>query len=137
SAAWFHQLYEDNQVDDLASVTLELDGGIVGSLAVGRIGLASHPSGGAIKLHLVGSEGALVVNEAAPTVSIYHRNQPPKEQRQRRVAGDNDFLLAENFAQAIDTGGATIMDAHASRAIYATVESALQSCRDGQPVDVQ
>ena len=31
------------------------------------------------------------------------------------MAGDNDFLLAENFAQAIDTDGDTILDARASR----------------------
>src|SRR5262245_2781674 len=50
SAAFFHQLYGDNGVEDLASVTLELDGGVVGSLALGRIGAASHPSGGEIKV---------------------------------------------------------------------------------------
>jgi predicted dehydrogenase len=136
SAAFFHQLYADNGVEDLASLTLEMDGGLVGSLALGRIGAASHPSGGEIKLHVLGSEGALVVSEARPEVGVYYRNQPPKEARQRRVAGDNDFLLAESFAQAIDTDGETILDAHASRAIFATVEAALESCRTGQPVEV-
>jgi predicted dehydrogenase len=136
-AAFFHQLYADNDVEDLASVSLEMDGGLIGSLALGRIGLASHPSGGAIALHILGTEGALVIGESRPEVGIYFRNQPPKEHRQRRVAGDNDFLLAENFAQAIDTGGASVMDARASLAIYATVEAALESCRVGQPVEVR
>jgi predicted dehydrogenase len=137
STAHFHQLNLDNGVEDLASVTLEMEGGVIGSLAIGRIGAASHPSGGEIKLHIVGSEGALVINESRPEVGIYYRNQPPRESRQRRVAGENDFRLAEDFAEAIDRDGTTIMDARTSFAIFATVEAALESCRTGQPVEVR
>ena len=136
STACFHQLHADHNAEDLASVTLEMDGGVTGSLAIGRIGAASHPSGGEIKLHVLGTGGALVVSEARPEVGVYYRNQPPKEARQRRVAGANDVLLAENFAQAIDKDGTTILDVRVSRAIYATVEAALESCRTGQPVEV-
>lgn len=137
TAAHFHQLYADNDVEDLASVTLELEGGLVGTLAIGRIGAASHPSGGEIKLHVVGTTGALVVSEARPEVGIYYRQQPPKEFRQRRVGSENDFLLADDFARAIDTDGETIMDVHASRAIYATIAAALESARTGLAVDVR
>ena len=77
------------------------------------------------------------MNEARPDVGIYYRNQPQKEARQRRVANENDFLLAENFAQAIDQDGTTIMDAQASYEIYATFEAAVESCRTGQPVEVK
>ncbi len=136
STACFHQLNADNDVEDLASVTLEMDGGLIGSLALGRIGAASHPSGGEIKIHVLGSAGALVVSEARPEVGICYRGQPPREARQRRVASANDFLLADNFARAIDDDGETILDAHAGRRIFATVEAALESCRSGQPVDV-
>lgn len=137
SAACFHQLYADNRVEDLASVTLEMEGGMIGSLVIGRIGAASHPSGGEIKLHVLGTEGGLVVGESRPEVGVNYRNQPAREARQRRVAGDNDYLLAENFAHAIDTDGETILGAHASHAIFATVEAALESCRTGQPVEVR
>ncbi|TXT23694.1 MAG: hypothetical protein FD138_3189 [Planctomycetota bacterium] len=137
SASHFHQVHADNDVEDLASVTLELEGGLIATLAIGRIGAASHPSGGDIKLRVVGSEGALVVNESRPEVGLYYRQQPPKEFRQRRVANDNDFLLAQNFANAIDTNSDTILDARASRAIFATVAAALESCRTGQAVDVK
>ena len=137
SASHFHQVHAENGAEDLASVTLELDGGLIATLAIGRIGAASHPSGGDIKLHVLGSEGALVVSESRPEVGIYYRQQPPKEFRQRRVANDNDFLLAENFANAIDNNGDTILDVQASRAIFATVEAALESCRTGRAVDVK
>jgi predicted dehydrogenase len=136
SAAHFHQVNVDNGVEDLATVTLEMDDGLIGSLAIGRIGAASHPSGGEIKVHVVGTDGALVVNEARPEVGIYYRDQPAKEARQRRVASDYEFLLADNFARAIDEDGETILDAPASRRIFATVEAALESCRTGQPVEV-
>ncbi len=135
-ASHFHQLYVDNGVEDLASMTLEMDGGLIGSVALGRIGASSHNSGGEIKLHILGSEGALVINEALPNVGIYYRGQPAKEPRQRRVASENDFLLAENFAQAIDTGNDTILGAPASRAIFATMEAALKSCDSGLAVEV-
>lgn len=137
SAAHFHQLYADNAIEDLASVTLELDGSIVATLALGRIGAASHPSGGEIKIHVLGSDGAMVLNEARPDVGVYYRNQPAKEARARRVANDNDFRLAENFAQAIDNNGSTILDARASLEIFATVEAALASCQTGQPIEIR
>ena len=137
SASHFHQVNADNGVEDLATVTLEMEGGLIASLAIGRIGAASHPNGGEIKLQVLGANGALVVNEAFPSIGTYYRNQPPKEARQRRVVNENDFQLADNFAQAIDTDGDTILNAHASRAIFATVEAALESCRTGQAVEVR
>ena len=137
TASQFHQLNADNNVEDLATLTLEMDNGIIASIAIGRIGAASHPSGGEIKLHIVGSDGALVINEARPTVGVYYRNQTTKEFRERRVANENDFLLADNFAQAIDNNGSTILDVHASRAIYNTCEAALESARTSQPVELQ
>ena len=137
TASAFHQLYVDHQVDDLAAVSLELDGGLTATIAVGRIGAASHPSGGEIKLHLLGDAGALVIAEGKPDVGVYYRGQPERESRQRRIAAENDFILAENFAQAIDNGGRTMLDARASHAIFCTVEAALESSRTGKAIEVK
>lgn len=137
STSHFHQVNADNSVEDLASMSLELEGDRIASITVGRIGLASHPSGGEIKLRILGTKGALVINEACPTVGIYYRGQSPTEARQRRVAIENDFLLAEEFAQAIDHDRKTILDIHASRDIFATVEAALKSCCSGQVEEVK
>jgi predicted dehydrogenase len=137
SAAFFHQVHADNGVEDLASVTLEMENGLLGSVAIGRIGLASHPSGGEIKLHVLGTAGALVVGESRPEVGIYYKNQPAKEPRQRRVAVENDLLLADDFARAIDENRDTVMGIRASHAIFATVEAALESCRSGEVVEVR
>ncbi len=137
TAAHFHQVNVDNAVDDLATVSLEMDRGILGTLCLGRIGAASHPDIGEIKLHVLGTAGGLVVSEARPEVAVYYRGQPEKEFRHRRLAIDNDYLLMENFAQAIDTGGETVLGARAGRAICAVVEAALESARSGRPVEVR
>jgi predicted dehydrogenase len=137
TAAAFHQVNVDNGVEDLGAVTLELDGGVVASLAIGRIGAASHPSGGEIKLHILGDAGALVVAEGHPEVGVFYRNQAAKDPRMKRVAAENDFFMAEDFATALDTGGPTMLDARASRAIFNTVEAALESARTGRAVAVR
>ena len=85
---------------------------------------------------LLGSKGGLVISESRPEVSIYYRGQPPTEFRNRRIAIDNDWLLMENFAHAIDTDTETILNVRAGREIAATVEAALESGRIGQPVSV-
>ncbi|MCY2963592.1 MAG: Gfo/Idh/MocA family oxidoreductase [Planctomycetota bacterium] len=132
TAAHFHQVNVDNHVEDLATVTLEMERGIVGSLCVGRIGNASHPDIGEIKLHVVGSKGALVVSEARPEVGVYYRGQPDKEFKHRRVANDADYTLMENFAQAIAHNTPTVLDARTGWHICATVQAALESAKTGR-----
>lgn len=132
TTAAFHQVNVDNGVEDFATVSLELSDGMVATMAVGRIGAASHPDIGEIKLAITGTEGALVVAEARPEVGVYYRGQPEKEFRHQRVAIDNDYLLMENFASAIDVGGSSLMDVHASRMITATVVAALRSAQSGR-----
>ena len=134
TATHFHQANVDNNVEDLATVTLEMERGIVGSLCLGRIGAASHPDIGEIKLHVIGTKGALVIAEARPEVGIYYRNQPDAEYKHVRIADDGNFLLPENFAHAIDSDGDTILDAPGGRAICATVMAALESAVTGKPV---
>lgn len=135
--AHFHQLYADNHVDDLSTVTLQLDNGIVATVCLGRIGNASHPDIGEIKLHLMGTEGSLVVSEPRPEVGVYYRGQPDREFPHRSVANENDWLLADDFARAIDTGGDTSLNVHVSREICATVHAAIKSAESGLPVQVQ
>lgn len=127
TTAHFHQVHADNNVEDLATVTLEMTGGRVATLCIGRIGAASHPDIGEIKLHVLGSRGGLVISESRPEVSLYYRGQPATEFRNRRIAVDNDWQLMENLATAIDTNGEAILDVRAGRAIAMTVEAAIES----------
>ncbi|MEM7387254.1 MAG: oxidoreductase, partial [Verrucomicrobiota bacterium] len=95
-----------------------------------------HPDIGEIKLHLIGRDGSLVVSEARPEVSIYHRDQAPEAFKNVRVADENNFLLMDGFARAIDEDGPTPLDARGARDIAAIVQAALESGRTGKPVDV-
>ena len=136
TATHFHQANVDNHVDDLATVSLELENGIVGSLCIGRIGAASHPDIGEIKIHAIGSKGGIVISEARPEVSIHYRDQPPLEFKNERIANENDFLLMDDFARALDTGCETILNARSGRDIAATVFAAVESGKTGRPVEV-
>ena len=79
----------------------------------------------------------MVISEARPEIGVYYRGQPPGEFRnQRLLATDNDYLLADDFARAIDAGSDTILDAPTSRAITATVAAAIESGRTGRVVEV-
>lgn len=137
TARHFHQLNVDNDVEDLGSLSLEMDRGLVGTLCIGRIGKASHPDIGEIKLHVLGERGGLVISEARPEVAIYYRNQPPAEFRHRRQAVDNDYRLLDDFVRAIEANTETILDARASRDICATVQAALASAKNGRCVPVE
>ena len=136
TASHFHQVNADNDVEDLASVTLEMERGLLGTLSIGRIGAASHPDIGEIKLHVLGSKGGLVISEARPEVGVYYRGQPEKEFRNRRVAIDLDYLLMQNFAEAIEGNGPEILGVRASRAIAATVAAAVESGKSGTTMNV-
>lgn len=137
TTAHFHQLHHDNGVDDLATVSLEMENGIQGTLCIGRIGNASHPDIGEIKLHIVGSEGSLVISEARPEVAVYYRGQPADEFPHARIANNNDWLLANDFAHAIDTGGDTILNAEVGRDICSSVQAAIESGKSGRVVTVR
>ena len=78
---------------------------------------------------MIGSKGSLVVSEARPEVGVYYRDQPVSEFKHARTANENDFLLMEDFARAIDEDGTTVLDAMAGRDICATVLAALESAQ--------
>ena len=136
TTAHFHQAHVDNNVDDLATVTLEMEGGLVASLCLGRIGAASHPDLGEIKMHILGSEGGLVISEPRPEIAVYHRGQSATEFRHTKVDNDNDHLLVDDFLHAIETDGPTPLDAATGRDICATVQAAIRSGQTGQFCDV-
>ena len=155
TTAHFFQRHADRGVEDLGSVTLEMttpephnpmdiggaaparqENGMVGSLCIGRIGEPSHPNIGELRLHILGTEGALVVAEPRPEVSVHARGLKPGDYRQRRVGLDYERRLLDNFAAAVDTGADTMLTARESRAIAATVLAAIESGQTGRTGEV-
>ena len=136
TTAHFFQRHADRGVEDLASVTLEMEDGTLGSVCIGRIGEPSHPNIGELRLHILGTRGAFVVAEPRPEISVHARSLKPEDHRQRRVGVDYERRLLDDFARAIDTGSDTLMTAQDSRAIAATVLAAVESGRTGRVVEV-
>ena len=81
--------------------------------------------------------GALVISEARPEVSVYHRDQPDLEFRNIRVNDSNNFLLMEYFKTAIEQDMDTVLDATAGRDIAKVVASAIESGKTGQVVVIK
>ena len=136
TASHFHQRHVDNDVEDLASLTLELDREMLGSICIGRIGRFNHTTSGNIKISILGTEGALVINEPRPEIIVVSRDSEDRGRIGRPVGGDGDWLQMDHFAAAIDSDGDTILDAKAGRDIAAAVDAALESGRTDRPVDV-
>ena len=79
----------------------------------------------------------MVINEPRPAgARLLSADERPATRPGRRAGGDADWLLMENFAQAIDTDGDTILNARVGRDIAATVQAAMDSGRTGRPVEV-
>ena len=136
TASHFHQVNVDNNVEDLASMTLEMDQNMIGSVTIGRIGKGGHPDGSMVKISIIGSQGALIINESLPRISVYNRKQTSGPYTVP-VANEYEYLLVEAFLQTIETDAPSPLDAKTGRDIAATVQAALESSLNGKPVAVK
>lgn len=67
---YFFQEHQKNDVEDFAALTLEFEGGVVGTLSGGRIGWLSHLAGGTSGIFLFGTGGSQFIDAARPRVEI-------------------------------------------------------------------
>ena len=132
AASHFHQRHRDHGIEDMASLSMRLRGGILASVSLGRIGRASHPDLGEIALRLIGSDGSAVIAEPRPEVAVYGRGAAPSAFPHRRVAAEDARFLLDDLARAIDTGGRTVCDEVDGWRVAATVHAALASARSGR-----
>jgi predicted dehydrogenase len=68
---YFFAEHQRNDVEDFACLLLEYEGGLQATITVGRTGWASHPSHGIHQIHLVGTEGAAMLDASRPRLEIY------------------------------------------------------------------
>ena len=136
TTAHFFQRYVDLGIEDLGTLSLELDGGVLATVCVGRIGRPSHPNLGEIRIHVVGTDGALVMAEPRPEIAVHTRTQTSDDRRSRPIGSDSNWRMLEEFAHAIDTDGPTALEAAAGRNICATVIAARESAQRASPVPV-
>ncbi len=136
TSAHFFRRHAERGVEDIATVSLEMERGVIGSLCSGRIGRPSHPNIGELRVHVIGSAGALVVAEPRPEVAVYTRGLAPDDYRNRGADEERDRRQVDRFVVALDTGSSTLLTARQGRHIVAVVGAALKSARTGRPCKV-
>jgi predicted dehydrogenase len=73
---YFFAEHGRNDMEDFAAVLLELEGGLIASLAVGRTGWRSHPMGGLNRACVIGDKGAATVDAYRPCWEIWADEMP-------------------------------------------------------------
>jgi predicted dehydrogenase len=68
---FFFAEHQKNGHEDYGQMLLELEGGAVASVSVGRTGWRSHPAGGLSRAYLVGSRQGLVIDAARPRIEAW------------------------------------------------------------------
>lgn len=76
TANYFFAEHVRNNVEDFGILALTLDGGITATVACGRIGWTSHPAGGANRMLIIGTEGALTADAYRPRIEVC-TDEPP------------------------------------------------------------
>ncbi len=78
---YFFAEHQRNDMEDFGQVLMQLDDGLTASVSVGRTGWTSHPGFGLNRTHLIGTEGAAVIDLSRPRVEMWSAEtnwSPPK-----------------------------------------------------------
>jgi len=76
TANYFFEEHMRNDVEDFGTLALTLDGGIMATVACGRIGWTSHQSSGPNRFRIVGTEGSLMVDVHKPRIQVCSHEPP-------------------------------------------------------------
>ena len=68
---YFFAEHQVNDMEDFGQMLLELEGGLVATLSVGRIGWRSYPAGGLNRVYLIGRKQCAVVDAHRPRVEVW------------------------------------------------------------------
>jgi predicted dehydrogenase len=92
--AHFFQEHDDSTTEDFATLTLTDEAGRIGTLCAGRIGVATHPSGGPALARLVGARATISIDAKRPAINAFLRQeivdapyQPAKEDPMQWASG--------------------------------------------------
>lgn len=70
TANYFFAEHYKNDTEDFGLMSLEMEGGVTATVTAGRIGWASHPAGGPMRLTLVGDAGSVTIDAHRPRLEI-------------------------------------------------------------------
>jgi predicted dehydrogenase len=73
---YFFAEHQKNDMEDFGQMLLELEGGLVASISVGRTGWQSHPGGGLNRVFLIGTKSCALVDAHRPRVEVWGEVEP-------------------------------------------------------------
>ena len=73
---YFFAEHQRDGLEDFGQALLELEGGVMATISVGRVGWSSHPSFGINRTVLIGSKGVATVDPHRPRVEIWSDAEP-------------------------------------------------------------
>jgi len=73
---YFFAEHQKNDMEDFGQMLLELEGGLVASISVGRTGWRSHPGGALNRVFLIGAKGCALVDAHRPRVEVWGDVEP-------------------------------------------------------------
>lgn len=73
---YFFAEHRKNDMEDFGQMLLELEGGLVASISVGRTGWRSHPGGALNRVSLIGAKGCALVDAHRPRVEVWGDVEP-------------------------------------------------------------
>lgn len=160
TANYFFAEHHRNDTEDFGLMSLELEGGLTATVTAGRIGWASHPMGGPMRITLVGTEGTLTIDSNAPFVEVYNDAPPwtppapvpedpmgfwlstqqapdfrPREDRIRVPVEPEVPSDAACFLDCIQQGREAEVTAADGAALVETLMAAYVAAARGEPVD--
>ena len=140
SDAFFYESYRIAGIEDLALVSLEYEGGVVGTAVVGRTTTRSMPTTD-VRHEIIGSAGVLHVEAMGDRAFVYG----PWREGDEFERGGFDTptfgrpsyeLYVDDFVDSVLSGRQPELTVEDAVGFHATLEAAHESARTHQPVDV-
>lgn len=153
AGAHFFPEHAATGTEDFAALTMVDDQNRLGTLSAGRVGMGSHPAGGASRAWLVGSEATAVIDAKRPAIQSYLRQdvvalqRPPSAKDPMGWAtgtaaleppvDDDPAGLAtglEDFIEALNTGRAPLYSLRDARLNMEILLAGYRSAKTGTEI---
>lgn len=128
--AQFYEHYREAGVEDMAVLTLQLEGGGVGSMVVGRTTTQTLPSTDC-RMQIIGSEGVINVEDGLGYgIDVY----APDRHYRHVYDRDASTMFVEDFVEAILQDRSPVVGLEEAIGVFNVTEAAYQSAKTRQPV---
>ena len=136
---YFNRPHRELEIEDMALLNLEMEGGILASVCVGRAHVPGNLHNSDIWLEVTGTHGTIVAEELEPDAVLFGATPGYVERRYRMPEGSQAHFNAviDNFVWAVQTGGQPFLGADEAEKVMHTVFAAYKSAETGEMVNVE